>query len=77
MIVLTAGLENDAGDIANACAGQDVLTVGTTGLLVERGASVGIEIRSGKPKIVVNLPRARAQNVAFRAELLNLARIVL
>ena len=76
IVVLTTGLEGDMPAIASAFSGKDVLTVGSTGTLVDRGANAGTEVRSGKPKIVVNLSTARAQNVSFRAELLNLARIV-
>lgn len=76
IVVLTPGLEGDGPDIAAAAAGKDVLTLATTGTLVERGAVAGVELRSGKPKVVVHLSRARAQGVTFRAELLSLARIV-
>lgn len=76
MIVLAPGLEEEMPGIAAALVGRDVLSVATTGTGVERGASVGLEIRSGRPKIVVNLASAQAQHVSFRAELLSLARIV-
>ena len=40
------------------------------------GAVVGFDLEEGRPKIVVNLKRAKAQNVDFKAELLKFARIV-
>lgn len=76
IIILATGLEEEMPGIAAALVGRDVLSVATTGTSVERGASVGLEIRSGRPKIVVNLASAQAQHVSFRAELLSLARIV-
>lgn len=76
LVVLAGGLEDDMPAIAAAFAGMDVLTIGTTGTLAERGAVVGFEVREGKPKLVVNLRAARVQHVALRPELLGLARIV-
>jgi hypothetical protein len=76
VVILVTGLEESAAAIAGALAGKDVLTIGTTGTLTERGTVVGFEIREGKPKIVVSLARAHAQNVSLKAELLALARIV-
>jgi hypothetical protein len=43
---------------------------------VARGIVLGFEVVSGKPKLLVNLPRARQQNVAFKPELLRLARVI-
>jgi hypothetical protein len=76
IVVLTGGLEDSAGAIAAALSGKDVLSFGTTGALAERGVVVGFELREGKPKIVVNPTRARAQNVSLTAQLLALARII-
>jgi len=76
IVIVASGLEDSAGAIAGALTGKDVLTIGTTGVLAERGTVVGFELREGKPKIVVNLARAKAQNVVFKAELLALARIL-
>lgn len=76
LVILVSGLEGSAAAIAHALSGKDVLTVGTTGVMVEQGAVVGFELRESKPKIVVSVRSASAQNVSFRAELLALARIV-
>jgi uncharacterized protein DUF4154 len=73
---LSVDLEGDAAAIAVALAGTDVLTVGATGLIAERGACVGFELEEGKPRIYVNLAVARAQKVDFRAELLRLVKLV-
>lgn len=76
LVYLSAGLDADAGGIAAALAGADVLTVGATGAHAERGAVIGFDLDGGKPKIVINRSAARAQHVEIRAELLKLARIV-
>jgi hypothetical protein len=73
---LSVGLEADASAIADALAGADVLTVGATGLIAERGACVGFELEEGKPRMYVNLRVAKAQKVDFRADLLRLAKLV-
>jgi len=73
---LSVGLDGDVAEIAAALAGLDVLTVGATGLLAERGACVGFELEEGKPKIYLNLRVAKAQKVDFRAEFLRLVKLV-
>ncbi len=76
VVYLTVGLESETARIANALTGIDVLTVGTTARHAENGAVVGFALEEARPKIVLNLTRARAQNVDFKAEVLKLARIV-
>jgi hypothetical protein len=76
LVYLSLGLEDDAPAIAGALAGLEVLTVGATGALAERGACVGFELEEGKPKLYVNLRVAKAQKVDFRAELLRLVKLV-
>jgi hypothetical protein len=76
LVYLSIGLEDETPAIAAALAGLDVLTVGATGLIGERGACVAFELEEGKPKIYVNLRVAKAQKVDFRAELLRLAKLV-
>jgi hypothetical protein len=73
---LSVDLEPDAPAIAAALADTNVLTIGATGLMAERGACVGFELEGGKPKIYVNLRVAKAQKVDFRAELLRLVKLV-
>lgn len=76
LLYLSAGLESDAGAIAAALAGGDVLTIGASGSHAEKGAVIGFDLEGGKPKIVVNQGTAKAQNVAIKAELLKLARVI-
>ena len=76
VVYLSTGLDADIRDISTALSGVDVLTVGATALYTSHGTVVGFDLEEGKPRIVVNLTHAKAQNVAFRGELLALARIV-
>jgi hypothetical protein len=74
IIYLSTGLESEAGAIARALEGGDVLTIGATGTFADGGANVGFDLVGSRPKIVVNLKTAKAQNVALKAQLLKLAR---
>jgi hypothetical protein len=76
LVYFAVGLESDMPRVAGALAGVDVLTVGTSARHAESGAVVGFGLEESRPKIVLNLKQARAQNVNFKAELLKLARIV-
>ncbi len=76
IVYFAVGLEGEMTAVAKALAGVDVLTVGTAARHAENGAVVGFGLEEARPKIVLNLKQARAQNVAFKAELLKLARIV-
>lgn len=76
VLYFSVGLEGDMGSVATAFAGIDVLTIGALPAHAEKGAVVGFDLEEGHPKLVVNLARAKAQNVSFKAELLKLARIV-
>jgi len=76
IVYFSTGFENDLPGIANALDGVDVLTFGATATHAEKGTVVGFDLDEGKPKLVVNLARAKAQNVSFKPGLLKLARIV-
>lgn len=76
LVYFATSMDAEVTAAATALAGVDVLTVGTTASFAGRGTVVAFDLEEGRPKIVVNLTRAKAQNVAFKAELLKLARIV-
>jgi hypothetical protein len=76
LVYLSTSLEADVAAIATALSGVDVMTVGATAAYAIKGTVVGFDLEEGKPKIVLNLARAKAQNVSFRAELLKLAHLV-
>lgn len=76
ILYLSTGLEAEVPAIAAALIGTDVLTFGASGLFAERGLTVGFDLESSRPKLVVNLKSAKQQGVALKAELLKFARIV-
>jgi hypothetical protein len=76
LVYLSMGLEAEAPAIATALVAVDVLTVGATGVIAERGACVGFELEEGKPRLYVNLRVAKAQKVDFRAEFLRMVKLV-
>ena len=76
VLYLTVGLEGDMLRLSAALANADVLTVGTTARHAENGAVVGFALEEARTRLVINLRRARAQNVDFKAEVLALARLI-
>jgi hypothetical protein len=76
VLYLSAGLGAELPAIAGALDGRSVLTVAVSASYVPRRAVLGFDIEAGKPKLVVHLTQARRQGVAFRPELLRLARVL-
>lgn len=76
IVYLSAGLGGEVSGIASALAGRGVLVVSAVGADVDRGAVLGFELVSSRPRIIVNVPRAREQHLDFNANLLRLARVV-
>jgi hypothetical protein len=52
-----------------------VMTITGVPAYVRAGAAVGLDVRDGKPRILINLPRARAEGADFKAALLGLAEV--
>jgi hypothetical protein len=75
-VYLSSGLENDAAAVGSALAGADVLSIGASGAHADKGTVLGFDLEGGKPKLVINVARAKAQNVSLKAEVLKLARVV-
>ena len=76
VVVLSTGFDEQLPDYAAALDKVDVLTFGVVDSYARRGVVVALDIREGKPRIVVNMGRARAQNVVFGSELLKLAEVI-
>lgn len=76
VLYLTGGLEGDTPRLAAALANTNILTVGTSARHAENGAVVGFALEEARPRLIINLARARDQNVDFRAEVLALARLI-
>jgi hypothetical protein len=76
IVYLTPGLEAHVGAIATAMANHTVLTVSAVDADAGRGAVLSFELVSSRPRIAINLTRARAQNLEFNALLLQIARVI-
>lgn len=76
IVYLAPGFRDECDALAGALTGASVLTVGALADFVPRGVVLGFDLVSGKPKMVINLRQARRQNVAFRAEVLKLAKVL-
>ncbi len=74
-VYLSSGIGRVAEQIAEALKGADVMTIAAEPSAVVRGISVGFDLQSGQPKILVNLKQARLQNVQLPGSVLALALI--
>lgn len=69
------GFRDDVGAIRAALDGVDVLSVSAIPEYVEAGIVLGFDVASGRPELLVNLPQARRQKVALRADVLRLMKV--
>jgi hypothetical protein len=76
LVYLAPGLEEVLGALAAELRGQTVLTVSCVAGDVARGAVLTFELSSAKPRIALNLGRARDQKLDFDAQLLRIARVI-
>jgi len=73
---LTPGLGDQVAGIARALEGASVMTVSAVGDDAARGIVLSFELVAARPTLVVNLPQARRQGVAFSSHFLRLARVI-
>jgi hypothetical protein len=76
LIYLSKGLSGPAKELARLLQGRALLTVSTTGSDVSHGTVLGFELESSKPRIVLNLKQARAQQLDFSAQVLRVVRVL-
>ena len=76
LVYLAPGLAADVPAIGSGLVGLDLITVSAVGSDVDRGIVLGFELVSSRPRVVVHLAAARAQNLQFSAQFLRLARVV-
>jgi len=69
------GFRDDVAAIREALDGVDVLSVSAIPEYVEAGIVLGFDVASGRPELLVNLPQARRQKVALRADVLKLMKV--
>lgn len=76
VVYVAPGLESEIERLRSAMTGVDVLTVAAMTEYVEGGVVLGFELRSGKPKMLINYAQAKRQNIDFPAAVLKLMRVV-
>lgn len=76
VVYVSTGLSTEMLRIAGALDGVSVLSVAAAAGDVSRRAVLGFDAEAGRPKLCVNLEQARRQKVAFKPEVLKLARVV-
>jgi hypothetical protein len=76
VVFLMPGFQSEIADIKQSLDGVNILSVATIGAYVQQGIVLGFDVISGKPKLLVNLTQARAQKVAFKAELLKMVKVI-
>ena len=75
IVYLGPGFGSEIDAIRTTLSGVDVLTASAVADHVARGIVLGFDLVSGKPKLLVNLTQARAQNVDFSSSVLKLMKV--
>jgi hypothetical protein len=76
VVYVTPGVREPIARLATTLLGLKVMTVGTLPEQASQGLVLGSAVRSGKPRVLVNLSQARLQDIDFRADFLRLAEVV-
>jgi hypothetical protein len=76
ILYLGPGLAEDVSSIGGALKGISVLSVAVIDAYVPKGAVLGFRTEGGKPKILLNLPQARSQYVAFAPEVVRIMTVI-
>jgi hypothetical protein len=76
VVYVTPGFEDaEVPALRTALDGTSVLTLAAVSRQVPLGITLGFELESGKPKLVLNLSQARRQKVDFPGSLLQLMKV--
>lgn len=77
ILYVTPGfLDSDIEAIAKALDGVSVLSAGALAKYTSSGLVLGFDLAGGKPKLIVNLGRAKRQNVELSSSVLKLMRVI-
>jgi hypothetical protein len=77
VLYVTPGFsESEIDAMARALDGVSVLSVGALAKYTLRGVVIGFDLAGGKPKLLVNLDRAKRQSVELSSSVLKLMRVV-
>lgn len=75
IVYFAPGFSSHIPAIRDAFSSLNVLTVGAVPEYVPAGIVLGFDLVSGHPKLLVHVPQARKQQVAFPASVLNLMKV--
>jgi len=75
IVYLGTGFSSEVPAIRDALSQVSVLTFAAVPEDVPRGVVLGVDLISGRPKLLVNLAQAQKQQVAFPASVLNLMKV--
>lgn len=77
ILYVTPGFGEEAIEaMAQALDGVSVLSAGALAKYANRGMVLGFDLAGGKPKLIVNLRRAKRQNVELSSSVLKLVRVI-
>ncbi|MBI5547443.1 MAG: YfiR family protein [Deltaproteobacteria bacterium] len=77
IVYLSAGFtDEELVALAQALDGHDLLTASGTAGAAQHGVVLGFDLVSGKPKLVIHLPRASRQHVSLSAAVLQLMTVL-
>jgi hypothetical protein len=76
ILYFSVGLGSQIGAIVTELGDEPVLTTAVVASYVSQRAVLGFDAEAGHAKVVVHLTQARYQGIAFRPELLALARVI-
>jgi hypothetical protein len=75
IVYLGPGFAKQIPAIRDALSSLNVLSVGAIPGYVPSGIVIGFDLVSGRPKLLIHVPQARKQNVAFPASVLSLMKV--
>lgn len=76
VLVLTPIRAIDVNDISQITKKSNVISFSLVAEFVKSGISIGIETKSDKPQIVINLSAAKLEGCDFNSHLLKLVRVI-
>lgn len=76
VVYVTPGVREGVAKLSGALQGLKVLSVASLPEHVGEGLVLGSAVRSGKPRVLVNLKQARQQDIDFRADFLRMVEVV-
>lgn len=76
IVIFGSDLGNTASEVATRCAAAGITCVATNVRDIESGLSLGIEMVSGKPKLVINARTAAESGADYSSQILRLARVI-